>query len=569
MSTKTERSSDLGSQAMRVWRAGMLNVILTAAAVIMILPLGVTVSQALQDASQWSAVVVFAVCYVLIVVLAVWRALDPTVRAWGLLVVAYGVSVLALARGGLAGDGRTYLTILPVLAIVLAGMWSGLVMTVLSIATFAAFALIANAGMMDAWLVIVDNSTALSDWVEVGTDFAAVLALIVLVLWRFLRFQERTLDTERQSTAELAETSTLLEEQTRALREANELLSERTAMLTIAAEVAGQIATCTDQGMLVDEFCALVSERLRIHDIRLFLREADGVAHLVGASMPNGKRMIAEGYGVPVRGVDAVSQAIRGEIEVRSSTTPESGEDRWRIVLPLQSRGHTQGAVDVYSDDEKPISQERLQALRTLVDQLAASLENAQLIEQVRASLEAERQARGELSREAWHRVIQSRQTTGYVRNVTGIAATEHLRPQVQRAILSGAVVRSEGNSTVLAMPITVRGQVIGAIEARVSARRDRWSEDQTALLATLTEQLGVALESARLYQDSLRRATQEQVIGAVTGRMRETLEPEVVLETAANEIREALGLDWLEVRLATPEMVGQARVEGGEGDAG
>jgi hypothetical protein len=56
-------------------------------------------------------------------------------------------------------------------------------------------------------------------------------------------------------------------------------------------------------------------------------------------------------------------------------------------------------------------------------------------------------------------------------------------------------------------------------------------------------------------------------VIGEVTGRIRETLEPEAVLEAAANEIREALGLDWLEVRLATQEMVDD--VEGGDGDAG
>ena len=554
MSTNTERSSDKGAQALRAWRASVLNVILLAASGIMIVPLGVSVAQALQDASQWTAVAVFVICYALIVALAFWRALDPVVRAWGLLLVAYGVAVLAMARGGLAGDGRTYLMVLPVLAIILAGMQSGVVMTVLSVLTYGAFALIANAGAMDAWLIIADNSTALSDWVETGTDFVAVLVLIVLVLWRFLRFQEQTLGTEQQSTTELAEASVLLEEQTRALQETNRLLSEQTAMLTIAAEVAGQIATHTDQGILVEEFCTLVSERLRIRDIRLFLREADNVAHLVGASSADGQQMVAEGYGVPLRGVDAVSQAIRGEIEVRSSTTLDSGEDRWRIVLPLQSRGHTLGAIDVYSDDDMPISQERLQALRTLVDQLAASLENVRLIEQVRASLEAERQARGELSREAWHRAIQARRTTGYVRNVLGMTATEHLRPQVQQAIRSGVTVLGEGDGAALAIPIAVRGQVIGAIEARVPTGQEGWSEDQTALLETLTEQLGRTLESARLYQDSQRRATQEQVIGQVAGRIRQEVELEDVLRTAVDEIQQALGLGQLVIRLADTE---------------
>jgi len=551
---KTERSSDEGAQALRAWRAGVLNVILTVAAVIMILPLGVTVTQAIEDASNWSAVVVFSICYALIVALAVWRRLDPAIRAWGLLLVAYGVAVLAMARGGLAGDGRTYLMVLPVLAIIFAGLRSGVVMTVLGIVTYVVFALIADAGMMDSWLVIADNSTAMADWVEVGTDFVTVLVLIVLVLWRFLRFQEQTLDTERQSIAELAEASTLLEEQTQALQEANTLLSERTEMLTIAAEIAGQIAALTDQEILVQEFCALVSARLRIRDIRLFLREADEAAHLVGASTANGQQMIAEDYGVSMRGVDAVSQAIRGEIEVRSSATLDSGEDRWRITIPLRSSGHTQGAVDVYSDDDQPISQERLQALRALVDQLAASLANARLIGQVRASLDAERQARGELSREAWRGAIRARQTTGYLRDMTGMTATEHLHPRVQQAIRSGATVRGGGDSASLAIPITVRGQVIGAIEARTPAGQDGWSEDQAALLATLTEQLGVALESARLYQDSQQRASREQMTGEIAARLRGSLDLNTVLQTAVQEMGLALAADVVEVRLGSGE---------------
>jgi len=74
------------------------------------------------------------------------------------------------------------------------------------------------------------------------------------------------------------------------------------------------------------------------------------------------------------------------------------------------------------------------------------------------------------------------------------------------------------------------------------------------ALMSNLVEQLGTALESARLYEDTQRRAARERVVGEVTSRMRETLDMESVMQTAAQEIQKVLGLDRLVVRLGKPE---------------
>jgi GAF domain-containing protein len=68
--------------------------------------------------------------------------------------------------------------------------------------------------------------------------------------------------------------------------------------------------------------------------------------------------------------------------------------------------------------------------------------------------------------------------------------------------------------------------------------------------METLTEQLSVALEGARLYQDSQRRAERERLTGEVTARMRETLDIDSVLQTAVREMRAILGLAEAEVRM-------------------
>ena len=67
-----------------------------------------------------------------------------------------------------------------------------------------------------------------------------------------------------------------------------------------------------------------------------------------------------------------------------------------------------------------------------------------------------------------------------------------------------------------------------------------------------MTERLAEALESARLYEDAQSRAWRERLVGEITARMRQTLDLETVLETAVQDIRQALNLPEVTVRLTT-----------------
>ena len=100
-------------------------------------------------------------------------------------------------------------------------------------------------------------------------------------------------------------------------------------------------------------------------------------------------------------------------------------------------------------------------------------------------------------------------------------------------------------------MPLNVGGQVIGVLEGR---RPGGWSTEEISLLETLVEQLGATVERARLYRETQRSAARERTIGEVSGRIRETLDMETMLRTAVDEIRQALSLERMVVRLGTPE---------------
>jgi GAF domain-containing protein len=70
-------------------------------------------------------------------------------------------------------------------------------------------------------------------------------------------------------------------------------------------------------------------------------------------------------------------------------------------------------------------------------------------------------------------------------------------------------------------------------------------------VLEELVYQLGVALEDAQLYRDAQRRAFQEELLGQISTRMRETLDVESVVRTAVQEIRQALDLPEVSIRLS------------------
>jgi GAF domain-containing protein len=101
-----------------------------------------------------------------------------------------------------------------------------------------------------------------------------------------------------------------------------------------------------------------------------------------------------------------------------------------------------------------------------------------------------------------------------------------------------------------LAIPIKIRNNVIGVLQAVKPRGAPIWTADEQAMLAIITEQIGISLDSARLYHETQMRAETERIIGETSTRMRETLDIETVLRTAARELRAALNLAEVEIRM-------------------
>ena len=94
-------------------------------------------------------------------------------------------------------------------------------------------------------------------------------------------------------------------------------------------------------------------------------------------------------------------------------------------------------------------------------------------------------------------------------------------------------------------------------------------NDDEIGLIEAIAERMALAADNLRLLDETQHRAARERLTGKVTAHMRETLDLESVLKTAADEIYQALGLDEVVIRLVTEGVGDRAGPESSGSDGG
>ncbi|HET7088515.1 MAG TPA: GAF domain-containing sensor histidine kinase, partial [Anaerolineae bacterium] len=103
-------------------------------------------------------------------------------------------------------------------------------------------------------------------------------------------------------------------------------------------------------------------------------------------------------------------------------------------------------------------------------------------------------------------------------------------------ATTSASQTRSE-----LAVPIKSRGRVIGVLDVE-SDRVNAFDESDVAVVQSLANQLGVAIENARLYESEQRRAEQFRVLAEVGRRITSILDVDQLLSQTVQLMSQAFG---------------------------
>lgn len=343
-------------------------------------------------------------------------------------------------------------------------------------------------------------------------------------------------------------------------------LEKRAAYLAAAAAVGSTATRITRLEELLTPVTHLISEQFGFYHVGIFLLdETREFAVLQAANSEGGWRMLARGHRLKVGEQGLVGyvtsagkpriQHYLGEDSVYYAN-PDLPHTRSELALPLQAGGELLGALDVQSTEDNAFDEEDINVLQVLADQVALAIENARLFEQLRQSIDSERRAFGELSRAAWAEILRARDITAVHSDEKGVTLVEPAwTPAARHALEAGEVVQAglskDGSRYPLALPIRVRGNVVvGVLETAKPADQGNWTRPELETLQALSEQLGIALENARLFEQSQRLAQRERIAAEVSSKVWSSSDIETILQTAVQELGQALNASQGSIRL-------------------
>jgi GAF domain-containing protein len=232
---------------------------------------------------------------------------------------------------------------------------------------------------------------------------------------------------------------------------------------------------------------------------------------------------------------------------------PDLPETRSEMALPLMVGDNPLGAIDIQSKEESAFSEDDIDVLQVLANQVAVAINNAILIEEKQTALDQIQSTYLQESQRAW-RELNQQINYGFISSLEDKFTRESTiewSPEMIRASQNKKMAR--GIDKTIAIPITLRDEVLGVVRLQKENGQPDWTGEEIDLMETLIDQLEVALESARLYSETQRRATREQMVTEITSKIRSSIDPEEMLQTAVRELKQAFAAQRVQVLVQSP----------------
>ncbi len=379
--------------------------------------------------------------------------------------------------------------------------------------------------------------------------------------------------------------------------------------LTTLQAVSTQVATTLDLWTVLEAIVSATVELTGAEVVEMYLYERENARlALATALRKDGERASVGGH---PSGEGPIAQAARsGEmVIVEDLSRLAAGMDGWRAygvhslaALPLKRATHVLGVLAVAFTAPHSFSEHELRLLGLLAEQAAIAIERTRLFAadtrrstQLALIDEVARQATATLNLNEILDTVAAAiqrsfayfnvalflvdQALGEVvlRSVAGGHATERRRGYRQ-PIGEGVVghVAQTGKTMLvndiatepryrpisptlkpigaeLAVPILRGDEVIGVLDIR-SLERGAFSQEDVRMMEALTDQLSVAIDNARLYEETQRRVTELSALQDTNLRIVSSLDTTLVLDSVTRNVLDLVDADDVHIFLRDPE---------------
>ncbi len=338
-------------------------------------------------------------------------------------------------------------------------------------------------------------------------------------------------------------------------------IAARSRDIQATQEISRFAATQRDIQLLMDRVVELIVQFFpNIYHAQIFLTDGDNKYSVLRSSTGEpGRKLLERGHRLAVGSLSVIGRVTeQGEYVVARDTSTSDvhrrneflPDTRSELAIPLRVGEKIIGALDVQSVKPDAFPDDEINVLQTMADQIAVAIENANLYqESLRSLAEIERSKRHQTLRD-WEEYMQLervREISSEYGTKTSIDTSDLRRAAVanNRAMIGKP---TERGTIAIAVPITLRGQVLGAAEWELPLQD--FGEDKVLLAQELVNRLAVSMENARLFQQSQVSAERERLVNTISANLTSKQDINDILQTALREVGQALRAPEVSIRM-------------------
>lgn len=429
------------------------------------------------------------------------------------------------------------------------------------------------------WIILIGVGGLMAGFP--GIVVGAVYALVILVL-RLEVIPQQFLLTMLLQIGLMSVVVTLLVRQVRISRSEGQTLDtrERLLLAEINAQITSKAAVHVPLQDIMDTTIDLILRNFpQVYHVQIFLLDEHGVqAQLVASTGEAGRVMLAREHALAVGSLSVIGQCtFTGEVIIARAgasgsmhrPNPLLPDTLLEVAFPLRVGEQIIGALDLQSRTVRRLSRNEIATFQTLSDSLSLAIadvrqyeivraqaqENQRLAEQARETLREVERLNQRLIGRAWSDFLAGRGESAALE--LDLEAGKEFReaawtPTLEQAALDNRIVRQQGT---VAVPLRVRGQVIGAMEFELDDAGKLTKED-LELIEEISERFGLAADNTRLVEQSQRTAQREALVNEISSRLQSANSVEGTLREAARSLTDALRARRVQIHLGSPETV-------------
>lgn len=440
------------------------------------------------------------------------------------LLMVYVLGLSELFSTGILGDAIFFFLAFIVLTTMMFSPRDGMAATLISLVTFGVmgwFTLSGRAGFLSANVL----PAKLTDWLSAAATTLLFGATIILGL---RQLQIEFLEAQKQTANALSDL-----EKERGSLEAR--VEERTLQLKAVNDVGRAVSAILNTEELIARVVNLITDQFGYYYTAIFLVDEKGEwAELHSATGEAGRVLRENRHRLRIGGGSMVGTAIAtGKPRIALDTEAESARfenpllpyTRSEIALPLIVGDRVLGALDVQSTQASAFGAQEIETLQGMVNQVAIAFENARLFQNAQRNIQEMQAIQRQYVIESW-------------------------RPMTENKELGYEVGDAEASTAVrIQVPLTLRDEIIGQIDLA-----GELTPEQKGLVEAVATQAALALENARLVEESQSSAARERLLAEITGKIWASSTMDGILQAAVREIGRALDASEATIELKVEE---------------